>query len=122
MKLARIVGSIVAVLAVGYVIMRSMFPLINDVETGKTPAYPQLQVQSFTSEYGKVFAAVVASVKTVAEVTAADEATGEVRAVATTHTAEFDLAETMPLSAVWGAGATWSDLEPFLGEGYAPTP
>ncbi|MCM2317461.1 MAG: DUF1499 domain-containing protein [Thermoanaerobaculia bacterium] len=67
-----------------------MWPVINDVTTGKTPAYPNLQPQSFQASAEAVYAAALASAKAIGlEITSSDPARGEIRGVATTRVLRF---------------------------------
>ena len=85
-----IVGSLIVLLVVAALTIRSMWPVINDVATGQTPEYPRLQPQSFAADEATVFAAALASAKAIGlEITAADVATGEIRGVATTRIMRF---------------------------------
>lgn len=52
-----------AVAAVGLGIALTRWPLINDVETGKTPEYPDLRVQRFTASEERVTKAARAAVE-----------------------------------------------------------
>ena len=94
-----VLGMVLVAVAAIALTARSMFPVINDVETGKTPGYPHLQPQSFTAGEAKVFAAVLASAKTIGlEITSADEAKGEIRGVATTRIMRFKDDVTMTIT------------------------
>lgn len=67
-----------------------MWPVINDVATGETPAYPNLQPQSFAASAEAVYAAALASAKAIGlEIASADESRGEIRGVATTRIMRF---------------------------------
>lgn len=67
-----------------------MWPVINDVTTGETPAYPHLQPQRFGADAASVFAAALSSAKAIGlEITASDAASGEIRGVATTRILRF---------------------------------
>lgn len=67
-----------------------MWPVINDVATGQTPAYPNLQPQSFAASAEAVFDTALASAKAIGlEITSSDLARGEIRGVATTRLLRF---------------------------------
>ena len=66
----------------------TIWPTINDVRTGATPEYPQLQPQRFAKPADQVFAAALATAREMGlEVTSAEK--GEIRAVATTRILRF---------------------------------
>lgn len=67
-----------------------MWPVINDVATGQTPAYPNLQPQTFSAGVEAAYAAALASAKAIGlEITSSDPARGEIRGVATTRIMRF---------------------------------
>lgn len=70
------------------VIAAAIWPTINDVRTGATPEYPELQPQRFARPADQVFAAALATAREMGlEVTSAEK--GEIRAVATTRVLRF---------------------------------
>lgn len=83
-----VVGAIVGALIVLRVIAAAIWPTINDVRTGVTPEYPQLQPQRFAKPADQVFAAALATAREMDfEVTSAEK--GEIQAVATTRLMRF---------------------------------
>ena len=65
-------------------------PMINDVTTGETPEYPDLQPQRFEAEYDRVFdVARDAAASIGVAITSADRDAGEIRGVATTRVFRF---------------------------------
>ncbi len=67
-----------------------MWPIINDVTTGATPAYPKLRPQSFAAGQDAVFAAALESAKAIGlTISASDPGRGEIRGVATTRVMRF---------------------------------
>ena len=67
-----------------------VWPTINDVRTGATPEYPELQPQRFARPLDQVFAAAAATAREMGfETTAQSAETGEIRAVATTRILRF---------------------------------
>src|ERR1051326_5491877 len=72
------------------VVAALLWPTINDVKTGETPEYADLQPQQFTQPYERVFDAALATAQALTwEVTAQDRDQGEIRAVATTRVFRF---------------------------------
>ena len=68
----------------------AIWPIINDVRTGATPEYADLQPQRFKRPFDRVFGAALATAEAAGwEVTARDPAKGEIRAVATTAVFRF---------------------------------
>ena len=66
----------------------AIWPTINDVRTGATPEYPQLQPQRFAKPADQVFAAALATARDMGlEVTSAEK--GEIQAIATTRILRF---------------------------------
>jgi Protein of unknown function (DUF1499) len=66
----------------------AIWPTINDVRTGATPEYPELQAQRFTRPPDQVFAAALATAREMGlEITTAEK--GEIHAVATTRILRF---------------------------------
>ena len=67
-----------------------IWPTINDVRTGVTAEYPELQPQRFAKPFDQVFAAAAATARGMAlEVTAQSPEKGEIQAVATTRILRF---------------------------------
>jgi uncharacterized protein (DUF1499 family) len=67
-----------------------VWPTINDVRTGATPGYPELQPQRFAKPFDQVFAAATATAREMAlDVTAHSPEKGEIQAVATTRILRF---------------------------------
>ena len=65
-----------------------VWPTINDVRTGATPEYPELQAQRFSRPADQVFAAALATAREMGlEVTSTGE--GRIAAVATTRVFRF---------------------------------
>jgi uncharacterized protein (DUF1499 family) len=91
-KIARPVGIVLAVLIVVRVVAGCFFPAlnINDVTTGATPQYPDLQPQTFSQTYEQVFDAAAAVGREQGwEVTGEDRTAGTIQAVATTPLMHF---------------------------------
>jgi uncharacterized protein (DUF1499 family) len=92
------IGIVVVVLIGLRVGVAAIWPTINDVKTGATPEYADLQPQRFKQPYDRVFGAALAIAQAAGwEVTAQDPAKGEIRAVATTAVFRFkdDITVTM---------------------------
>ncbi|MGK2857158.1 MAG: DUF1499 domain-containing protein [Thermoanaerobaculia bacterium] len=91
MQRRHLILGVVLVLGAGAALgIRSMWPVINDVTTGETPAYPNLQPQRFGADAASVFAAALASAKAIdLEITASDATKGEIRGVAKTRIMRF---------------------------------
>jgi len=67
-----------------------IWPTINDVRTGATPEYPELQPQRFTKPFDQVFAAAAATAREMDFAVAAQSSEkGEILAVATTRVLRF---------------------------------
>jgi uncharacterized protein (DUF1499 family) len=109
MKIVRRIGWILAVLIVVRVLIGLFVPSlnINDVTTGATPEYPDIQPQRFTQPAAQVFdaASAVAHAAEGWEVTREDRATGVIEAVATTPLMHFKDDVTITIAAA-GDGAT----------------
>lgn len=85
-----VLGSLLLLLAVAALTSACMWPLINDVTTGQTPEYPELQPQRFGADLAAVYAASLEAAKAIGlEIISADEAKGEIRGVATTRILRF---------------------------------
>ena len=60
-----------------------LWPRINDVKTGETPEYPDLQPQSFAQPFYRVYDAALATVRDLEwEILSEDRASGEIQALA----------------------------------------
>lgn len=90
----------IAIVIIALVALRfgtaAIWPIINDVKTGATPEYPDLQAQHFKTDPNKVFDAALAvaratgwEVVTANAVPPATSKTREIRAVATTRLWRF---------------------------------
>ena len=89
-KIARRAGVVLAVLIGLRIVAAFIWPTINDVTTGATPEYPDLHPQRFQQAYERVFDGALATARDLGwEVTGADPAQGEIRAVATTRVFRF---------------------------------
>jgi uncharacterized protein (DUF1499 family) len=108
-KILRRGGLVLAVLVVIRVVVGCFFPSlnINDVTTGKTPQYPDIQPQSFAKPAGEVFdaASAVAHAQQDWEVTQEDRTSGTIQAVATTLLMHFKDDVTITVAAA-GDGTT----------------
>ena len=83
-----VLGAIVGTLIVLRLVAAAIWPTINDVRTGATPEYPELQSQRFAKPADQVFAAALATAREMGlEVTSAEK--GEIHAVATTRIFRF---------------------------------
>jgi len=83
-------GIVVLALVVVRLMAAAVWPMINDVRTGGTPEYPDLRPQRIARPHAEVFAAALASARSLGwEIVAQDEAKGEIRAVATTRLLRF---------------------------------
>lgn len=78
-------GLLFAVLLGGVLISSLLWPRVNDVKTGETPEYPELQPQHFTVPAYRAFDAALATVRELGwEVSREDRQAGEIEAVVTT--------------------------------------
>jgi uncharacterized protein (DUF1499 family) len=67
-----------------------IWPTLNDVRTGATPEYPELQPQRFAQPFDQVFAAAAATAREMElEITAQSPEKGELQAIATTRIMRF---------------------------------
>ena len=93
MRIARRIGVVLGVLVVVRIVAGCFNPAlnINDVTTGATPEYPDLQAQRFAAPVERVFeaASAVAHATPHWEVTREDRASGVIDAVATTPLFRF---------------------------------
>ena len=84
------IGLLVALLIGTRLVAALIWPTINDVKTGETPQYADLQPQHFNQPYDHIFAAALATAEALGwEVTAKDRDRGEIRAVASTTVFRF---------------------------------
>jgi uncharacterized protein (DUF1499 family) len=89
-KVFRRIGIFVLVIIVLRVVAAFIWPTINDVQTGATPQYADLQPQRFNQPYERAFDAAVAVAQRLGwDVTSQDRTQGEIRAVATTPVFRF---------------------------------
>ena len=89
-KILRGIGWVLGALIVLRVALAFVWPTINDVKTGATPQYPDLQTQHFSQAYEHVYDASLATAQAQGwEITAQDREHGEIRAVATTKLGHF---------------------------------
>lgn len=78
-------GMLVALLVAARMGAAFVWPTINDVKTGATPQYADLQPQRFPQPYDRVFDAAVATAESLGwQVTRTDREHGVIEAVATT--------------------------------------
>jgi uncharacterized protein (DUF1499 family) len=93
MKVRKILlgaGLLFAILAGAGLAVSLLWPQINDVQTGATPQYADLQPQRFSQPYYRVFDAALAAAQALEwEITAEDRERGEIQAVATTALLRF---------------------------------
>lgn len=100
-KILKGFGIVLAVLIVLRVGLAFIWPTINDVRTGATPEYADLQAQRFKLPPIQVFEATIDIAKEAGwEITAQDAAKGEIRAVATSSLWKFKDDITVTLSVV----------------------
>ena len=89
-KIFKWIGLVFAVLLVARLVAAFIWPTINDIKTGETPQYADLQPQHFGQPYVRVFDAALATAQALGwEVTTQDRNQGEIRAVATTLVFRF---------------------------------
>lgn len=87
-----IAGVIVAVilLATSPFVLGLIWPRINDVKTGETPQYPDVQPQRFNQPFDQVFDAALASGQTFGwEIRETNREQGVIEAIATTRLFRF---------------------------------
>src|SRR5690242_1294043 len=93
------IGLLVVALIAARLVAALVWPTLNDVKTGETPQYADLQPQRFNQSYPQVFAAALATAQALGwEVVAQDANSGEIRAVATTPVFRFKDDVTVTLS------------------------
>ena len=89
-RILVVVGAVIGVLIALRVVAALLWPTINDVRTGATPEYPELQAQSFARPVGLVFDAALETAQEMElEITAKSVDKGEIQAVATTPLFRF---------------------------------
>ncbi len=104
-KIFRRLGLILVALIGVRVVAAFIWPTINDVKTGETPEYADLQPQHFNQPYEQVFNSAVTTAHTLGwEITTQDRTQGEIHAVATTPVFRFKDDVTVTISHD-GAGA-----------------
>ena len=85
-----VVGAIIGALILLRVGLAFVWPTINDVSTGATPEYPDIQPQRFAKPADQVFAAALATARDMdLEITSQSAEKGEIQAVATTRVLRF---------------------------------
>jgi uncharacterized protein (DUF1499 family) len=93
MKLNKIIAGVIValvLLASAPFALRLIWPLINDVSTGSTPQYPDLQPQRFDHPPEKVFDVALETSRGMGwEILETDRARGVIEAVATTRLLRF---------------------------------
>ena len=92
MKRAVIQAGVGAAVALsGALLMFGIWPLINIVETGRTPEYPDITPRTFQTSRERVFDAAMHAVNRLPRwgVVSYDERTGEIRVEATTRVLRF---------------------------------
>ena len=90
MRILRKLGVFLVILIVLRLITAFIWPTINDVTTGATPEYADLEPQRFIQTPERVFAEALATAQSLGwEVTSQDADAGEIRAVATTRIFRF---------------------------------
>lgn len=89
--LLRVIGALIAVVVVALFTAMAVWPPINDVETGVTPEYPDVQPQAYRYSAARVLAAAEESVVALERfaLVAVDETAGVVEATATTRSGWF---------------------------------
>ncbi len=86
----RRLGILIIVLVAARLIAAYIWPTINDVRTGATPQYADLQPQRFAQPYERVFEAALTTARAQGwDVTTNDRDRGEIAAVATTRLLRF---------------------------------
>jgi uncharacterized protein (DUF1499 family) len=89
-RILIVAGAIVGTLIVLRVSAAFIWPTINDVTTGATAEYPDLQPQRFSKPADQVFAAALATAREMElEITMQSPDRGEIQAVATTRVFRF---------------------------------
>lgn len=87
----KVVAAVVALLVIGMFASLAVWPPINDVETGATPEYPDLQPRDYRFSADRVLAAASESVEALErfELVRTDEEDAVVEATATTRSGRF---------------------------------
>ncbi len=86
----RRLGILIVALVAARLLAACIWPTINDVRTGGTPQYADLQPQRFAQPYDRVFEAALATARAEGwDVTTNDRERGEIAAVATTRFLRF---------------------------------
>jgi uncharacterized protein (DUF1499 family) len=86
----RRIGIVVVTLVVARLLAAFIWPTINDVRTGATPQYPDLQPQRFAQPYDRVFDAALTTARAQGwDVTTNDRDRGHIEAVSTTRLFRF---------------------------------
>jgi uncharacterized protein (DUF1499 family) len=89
-RFLRGLGYVVAALVVARLVAAFIWPTLNDVTTGETPQYADLQPQRFSAPPERVFDAALASARALGwEITGTDRDRREISAVATTPVFRF---------------------------------
>jgi uncharacterized protein (DUF1499 family) len=89
-RILIVVGALVGALVVLRIGLALVWPTINDVRTGATAEYPDIQPQRFSRPFDQVFAAALATAREMGlEITAQSSDKGEIQAVATTRVFRF---------------------------------
>jgi uncharacterized protein (DUF1499 family) len=89
-RILVVAGAIVGALIVLRVGLAFVWPTINDVRTGATAEYPDIQPQRFSKPADQVFAAALATAREMdLEITSQSPEKGEIQAVATTRVFRF---------------------------------
>ena len=89
-RILIVAGAVIGALVVLRVAAAFIWPTINDVRTGATAEYPDIQPQRFSKPFDQVFAAALATAREMGlEITMQSPERGEIRAVATTRVFRF---------------------------------
>jgi uncharacterized protein (DUF1499 family) len=89
-RILIVIGAIVGALIALRLVAAAIWPTINDVATGATPEYADLQPQRFEKPADRVFAAALATAREMDfEIAAQSPEKGEIQAVATTRVFRF---------------------------------
>ena len=89
-RILVVAGAIVGALIVLRIGLAFVWPTLNDVRTGATPEYPDIQPQRFSKPADQIFAAALATAREMGlEITAQSPEKGEIQAVATTRVFRF---------------------------------
>ena len=89
-RILIVAGAVIGALVVLRVTAAFIWPTINDVRTGASAEYPDLQPQRFSKPFDQVFAAALATAREMElEITAQSPEKGEIQAVAITRVFRF---------------------------------